>query len=354
MSVLPGIVTRNWKLKLAALALALLLWTSLRLEALDRQVLPSVPVRIQLNDPQWAVGGEPDPASVEVHFSGPARELFSLYLERPTVTVPVDQVASGDTAVLLRPEWVRLPNRPGVVVEEIRPRQVALRFDPITQGVAPVALRIDGSLPSDLALAEPLQTDPEVVRVSGPARQVEAVDSVRLRPLDLAQVTATGSRRLPVDTTGLYGLVISPSAVRVDYTVDERVERSLSDVPVVPAEGWEEVRLEPASTDVVLSGAESVVEGVDAGALWTEVPAEALSGLVAGNAREVPLVVRGLPPLVEARPTLNSVVARIPDAEAGTDGGADPPPPDADDGGSGPDPAGDDADGAAAAGDGDR
>lgn len=343
MSVLPGIVTRNWKLKLAALGLALLLWTSLRLEALDRQVLPSVPVRVQLNDPQWAVGGDPEPASVEVHFSGPARELFSLYLERPTVTVPVDQVASGDTAVLLRPEWVRLPNRPGVVVEEIRPRQVGLRFDPITQGVAPVALRTDGGLPSEVALAEPLQMDPEVVRVSGPARQVEAVDSVRLEPLDLEQVTSTGSRRLPVDTTGLYGLVISPSAVRVDYTVDDRVERSLTDVPVVPAEGGEEVQLDPDSTGVVLSGAESVVEGVDAGSLWAEVPAEALSDLGPGDAREVPVVVRGLPPLVDARPTPNSVVARVPEAD--DPDSAEPDPGAGDDDGDGAGASGSDGDG---------
>lgn len=315
MSLFPGLVTRNWKLKLSAVGLALLLWTSLRVEALDRQMLPSVPVRVQLNDPQWAISGDPQPASVEVHFSGPARELFSLYLERPTVTIPLDAVASPDTAVLLRPEWVRLPNRPSITVEEIRPRQVSLSFEPITQGVAPVAIRTQGSLPQEVELTEPLGVDPEVVRISGPASQVEQVDSVPIEPLDLSQVSSTGSRQLAVDTTGLYGLVISPAAVRVDYTVDERTERTLVDVPVVPPVGRSEVQVEPASTSVTVTGGQNVVESVDEGSVWVEIPAGDLPELEPGEEVTVPAEVRGLPPLVQGAAAVDSVTARRPEAE---------------------------------------
>lgn len=312
MSFFPGIITRNWKLKLAALGLALILWTSLRVEALDRQSLPSVPVRIQLNDPQWAVQREPDPASVEVRFSGPTRELFSLYLERPTVTIPVDRVASADTSVLLRPEWVRLPNRPNVTVQEIRPRTITLHFEPITQGVAPVAIRTEGSLPSDVAFSEPLAADPEVVRISGPASQIDAVDSVPIQPMDLSGVTSTGSRRLPVDTTGLYGLVISPGAIRVDYTVDEQVERTLGDVPIVPPEGRSEVQVDPVTASVTVTGARRIVEGLNPGSVWLEVPSGELVGLEQGQEREVAVTVRGVPPLLSSSSDIESVTARSP------------------------------------------
>lgn len=316
MSSFPGFFTRNWKLKLAALGLALLLWTSLRVEALDRQSLPSVPVRVQLNDPQWAVQSDPSPASVEVSFSGPTRELFSLYLERPTVTIPIDQVVSADTSVLLRPEWVRLPNRPSVTVEEIRPRGVSLRFEPITQGVAPVALRTTGSLPAEVALIEPLSTDPEVVRISGPASQVERVDSVPVEPLDLSGVTSTGSRRLPADTSGMYGLVISPGTIRVDYTVDERIERTLTEVPIVPPVGRSEVQLEPVTGTVTVVGGRSLVEALDPGSVWLEVREADLEGLQPGDEREVAAIVRGVPGLLSARSEVSSVTARLPEADA--------------------------------------
>lgn len=316
VSFLPGVLTRNWKLKLAALGLALLLWTSLRVEALDRQSLPSVPVRIQLNDPQWAVQNGPTPASVEVAFSGPARELFSINLERPTVTIPVDRVASADTSVLLRSEWVRLPNRPNVTVEEIRPRTISVRFERITQAVAPVAIRTQGSLPVDVAFVDTLSSEPEVVRISGPASQVEAVDSVPIQALDLSRVTSTGSRRLPVDTTGLYGLVISPGAVRVDYAVGEQVERTLSEVPIVPPEVESEVQLEPVTASVTVTGARSLVEGLDAGSVWMEVPPGQLTNLQPGQEREVEVEIRGIPDLLVARSPVATVTARRPESSA--------------------------------------
>lgn len=310
MSWIPGFLARNWKLKLASLSLAILLWTSLRVEALDRQVLPSVPVRVQLNDPQWAVRSEPDPPTVEVQFSGPANELLGLYLDRPTVTVPVDAVSSADTSILLRSEWVRLPDRPGVTVEEIRPPQVALEFEPINQAVAPVAVRTEGSLSDDLAFTRPPSVSPEVVRISGPASQLDRVDSVSVVPLDLSDVETTGSRTLPVDTTGIYGLLVSPGRVRVDYAVDERIQRTLEAVRVVPPPEETGIELEPDSIAVTLVGARSVVEEIEPGSVWVEVPAGALTGLLVGEARTVALEVRGVPDVVTAEMAVSEATAR--------------------------------------------
>ena len=303
MSWIPSLVRRNWKLKLASLCLAVLLWTSLRVEAVDRQVLPGVPVRVQLNDPQWAVRADPEPPTVEVQFSGPANELLGLYLERPTV----DAVAAADTSILLRPEWVRIPDRPDVSVEAIRPTQVALSFDPINQAVAPVSLRTEGSLPEDLALSGPITVDPEVVRMSGPASQLEQVDSVSVVPLDLSEVEGAGSRMLEVDTTGLYGLVISPGRVRVEYAVATRVERVLEGVPVVLLSEEAGMSVDPSSTSVTLRGAPSVVQGVDPGSVRVEVPSGELEGLGPGETRDAAVVVRGVPELADAESGVSEV-----------------------------------------------
>lgn len=316
MSWIPGFLRTNWKLKLASLCLAILLWTSLRVEAVDRQLLPSVPVRVQLNDPQWTVRSEPDPPTVEVQFSGPANELLGLYLERPTVTVPVDAVSAADTSILLRPEWVRLPDRPEVTVEAIRPRQVALRFDPINQAVAPVSIRTEGSLPDELAFAEAISVEPEVVRMSGPASQLEQVDSVPVVPLDLSEMEGTGSRMLAVDTTGLYGLVISPGRVRVDYSLAPRAERVLDSVPVLPPPQEAGLTVEPATTSVILRGARAVLDRVDPATVRAEVPSGALGGLAPGEERTVSVELRGVPDLIVAESAVSEVTVTRPEASS--------------------------------------
>lgn len=315
MAFPPELVTRNWKLKLAALGLALLLWTSLRIEALDRQTLPGVPVRVQLNDPQWAQTGEPQPATVTVHFSGPARELLSLYLERPTVTVPVDEVTAPDSSVLLRFEWVRLPNRPGVTVEEIEPRMVRLAFEPITQGVVPIAVRVQGELPQGLALVDPITVNPDFARVIGPRGQIEEADSLYLEPLDLSEIEAAGTFRMPVDTSGLTGVVISPGNAEVTVPLEERVVRRVEGVPVTTPASVSELRPDPLRVPVIVSGARSRVEELDFTILRAEVPAEAVEGLEAGEERSVPLEVLGVPRLLEARPAVDSVTVRRPPPE---------------------------------------
>jgi len=314
----PGFLTRNWKLKLAALVLAVLLWTSLRVEALDRQSLPSVPVRVQLNDPNWAQTEEPDPNAVEVHFSGPARELLSLYLERPTVTVPVDEVTAVDTTILLRPEWVRLPNRPGVSVEQIEPQTVRLAFEPIAQAGVPIALRLEGRLPSSVALAEPISVTPEFARVSGPRSRIDRIDSLRLEPLDLSGIRGSTEVRLPVDTSGLSSVVISPSSAEVSFVLEERIERRIPGVPVRFPSELTRLRVEPDTVAVSVSGARSRVEAVAPEDLRVELPADRLDEVSEGEDLTVPLVVRTSRALVSVRAAVDSVTLRIvPEAEGG-------------------------------------
>ena len=106
MGFLRRLVTQNLSLKLASVALAVLLWTVVRVETPERQSLPGVPVRVALTDPGWALADAPLPATVEVVFNGPARELFRMAVERPILTIPVDEVDVGDTVVFLRREWL--------------------------------------------------------------------------------------------------------------------------------------------------------------------------------------------------------------------------------------------------------
>ena len=79
MASRSGDLTREWPLKLAALGLAILLWTAVRIGAVSRQEIPEVPVQVQLTDPEWQIVSDPAPSAVSVTFSGPARHLFGAW-----------------------------------------------------------------------------------------------------------------------------------------------------------------------------------------------------------------------------------------------------------------------------------
>jgi len=108
---------RNWRLKIAAFLLAVLLWATIRVGAVSQQDLPDVHVRVENDDPNWVTRGTPSPSTVQLGLTGPARDLFRVAVDRPVVVVPIDRVLSEDTVIILRTEWVRNADRPGVVIE---------------------------------------------------------------------------------------------------------------------------------------------------------------------------------------------------------------------------------------------
>lgn len=310
MRFLPELLSRNWTLKLAALGIALLLWTAVRVETPNRQPLPGVPVRVQLNDPAWALAGAPSPASVELRLGGPARALFQLALEPPILVVPVDEVHAGDTTIALRRDWVRMQDRPGVVVEDVQPSTVRLSFEPLENAAVPLAVTTTGELDDELVLAGELSVNPPVVRVSGPRSQVRELDSVSLLPLDLADVDELGTHRMEqaVDTAGLSDLSISPVQAMVTVRIGELMERTIEGVPVSLEGDHAGVEVDPSALAVTLWGPRMLLQSDDSIAVSLVVPAEALEGLE--GERRVPVEVRGLPDLIRAMPSSDSVLVR--------------------------------------------
>lgn len=306
MRIVPALLARNWTLKLAALALAVLLWTVVRVDAPTRQSIAAVPVRVVLNDPRWALKGEPLPSRVEVRFAGPARQLIQLAFSRPSVLIPIDSVTSRDTVVMLAREWVRTPGLSEVTTEDIQPRSVRLAFEPIESAVLPFAPRFEGALPDGLALAGTVEVIPERANVSGPASRLEAVDSVPLRPIALGEIRESTSVRVRVDVSEFDDLMVAPTEAEVRIRVEPWRERVVEAVPVeVP--GRPELVPDPASGSVTLSGPESLVNTADPRALRIVVDGAALSDSLVASLIRVPVVVEGVPDRVLATPAFDSV-----------------------------------------------
>ena len=313
MGYLSGFFSRNWTLKLSAFGIALLLWVAVRAEAPNRQELTGVPVRVELADPQWALVGDPTPTTVTVRFGGPSRELIRMALERPTVVIPLDEVMSGDTVVLLRNAWVRLQDRPGVIAEDIQPSSVRLTLEPVERADLPPSPRWEGQLPDHLAFTSLPVIEPLLVRVSGPRSRLLPIDSIPLHPVDLSQVTGSGRIIVEVDTSLLPGLQVQPTILEAELVVEDRVERMISGIPVVLPEGIgadEGFQLRPATGAVLVTGARTVVERADPTTFRLVLEVEAGSLPPAGEEAAFPLRLTGLPPLLEAEVRIDGAILR--------------------------------------------
>lgn len=120
----------HWKLKLAALALAVLLWVVFSAEQVTSQWIP-VRVEAVVHDPAYVLAGRPDPERVRVRFRGPGRELWEIALRPPTLVLPVRGVGAG-RAFAVEPSMVEMSERFRVVATDVRPGLVRLDLQPAT------------------------------------------------------------------------------------------------------------------------------------------------------------------------------------------------------------------------------
>jgi YbbR domain-containing protein len=215
---LRGAILRHWPLKLAALALAIILWVAVALEKPTTQL-----VGIQLDlvlAPDVAPAQAPPPIKALV--SGPQREL--LRLSGPLV-IRVEVNESGVGAgtrhhLAIAPSDVQVPGGVKVTVLEVEPREIELLLDRRAQKT--VAVRAVIQPDSGYALDGPLVVAPAMVRVSGPRSLVGTLDSVTTEPLDLRGVVGSFERTVPLDTAGRAVIKMTP----VSVTLSGRIRKT--------------------------------------------------------------------------------------------------------------------------------
>jgi YbbR domain-containing protein len=201
-------------LKAIAVGLAFLLWAATKTDT--RMILRDVPVRVVNSDPEWVMTGAPDPATVNIRFSGPVRELLRLTSGRTSVDIRMLNVEDSLARFALRPGDVQgLDAAENTRVEAILADSVRLAFEPVIERVMPVAVRTTGSPPSGLELVQQPRSIPAAVRVRGAASRVFAFDSIILPPIALGDRTGTDTVRVLVPVTDLGFISVLPSSVEI-------------------------------------------------------------------------------------------------------------------------------------------
>lgn len=218
MPSLPGVLTRNWPLKLAALALSAILWVFVAAEETTSQL---VAVTININLPNDVALARPMP-QVRALVTGPGRELIKLHASPPVIHATMPPGAGPPRwRVSISPSDVQLSRTARVSIQDIEPRTLEFELDRMARRDVPVAVRGTIEAESGFAIARPLVISPATVRVTGPRALVAALDSFTTEPIEVRGVTAAFERTVAIDTVPHPLLRVSPR----DVTVSGRARR---------------------------------------------------------------------------------------------------------------------------------
>lgn len=300
-------VTENWKLKLAALTLAVLLWVVVSADQVTTQWLP-VPVETVSRDPDWVVVGGPVPREVQVRFVGSGRDLLELALERPVLVLPVADVEEESQIFVLDPRMVRIPDGLAVNPVDVRPSSVRVLLQRLASREVPVRLRLGARARERFVLTDTPAVIPSRVRITGPADRVAQIDSVVTEPVELTGVDSVFTLTVPLETETLPRVRVSHDRVRVTGEVDRLVERIIPRAPVGTPPG---VEADPAEVELRVRGPSRRVRALDPSALRVVVPEDSIPAELPPEGAAVPLEVRNLPPGVEAQTAPVRVRVRV-------------------------------------------
>ncbi len=290
-------LTQDWKLKLLAFALAVLLWVVVSAEQVTSNWIP-VPLQVRVDDPEYRLIPSSLPAEVEVRFSGPGRELWDLVVRRPPLVLSMTGVDSTAQTVRLDPIMVQLPSQFAVRPLEVRPGAVTLDFHRVESRLTPVRVRISDGPGAGWTLLDSLVVLPSRIRVSGLQQDLAGVESLATEPIRLSPGDSAFSRLVPLDTAGMRGVRFSATRVRISGRIDRVLERTFAEVPVSVGEG---VAIRPTEVAVRIRGPQSRVQGLGAEGFRVVVSIDSIPARIPAEGILVPLRAERLPPGIQVQ-----------------------------------------------------
>ncbi len=184
-----GLVFDNFGLKVASVLLALLLYAHVVTDQEREQVVQIPIAAVGLADTLTSVGKMPPRVAVKVR--GKWKDLIRLNLTRPFLSVDFATAKPGEFQTTITsediskraipPELSRLVS----VTEVLEPRTLDLTIEPKATRSLPVRARIVGTPAEGYALDMVPEVEPDSVRVMGPARLVQEIDTVYTVAVDI-------------------------------------------------------------------------------------------------------------------------------------------------------------------------
>ncbi len=232
-----GILFGNLGLKVASVLLALLLYAHVVTEQ-ERESVVQIPIAaVGLADTLTGVGELPPRVAVKVR--GKWKDLIRLSLTRPFLSIDLATAKPGmfRTSITaddisrraIPPELSRLVS----VTEVLEPRSVDLAIEPKATRSLPVRARVVGTPAEGYVLDPNPDVEPESVRVIGPARVVQRIDTLYTVAVDITgereRIQRQVSLALPANVANLDTrrciVTIRLARAETDSTVERARER---------------------------------------------------------------------------------------------------------------------------------
>ena len=251
----------NLPLKLASLALAVLLWFVIAGEKTSEMGL-SVPVELQNFPKDLELTGDPVD-TVEVRLRASPGIIQRLTPGDVSAHIDLVDAHEGERIVHLTPDSVRVPF--GVTVVKVSPAIITLNLERTLQKTVPVRPRLLGRPAVGYEVSE-VTAEPAEARISGPKSRVQEVESAYTEPVSVEGVEANVVDHVNIGLEDPLLRIQGSPRVRVTARIRE-VEhtRTFPNVPVEVRRGSSAAR--PPRVTVVLAGPASVLDQVDSSAI---------------------------------------------------------------------------------------
>lgn len=245
-------------LKLVSVALALLLWMMVSSQRASVERGLRIPLELQ-NLPGNLEMVELPQESVDVRVRGTADALSRISPGDLVASVDLSSAQPGRRLFHLSPERVKAPF--DVVVTQVTPSSVAIRFEPSATRIVPVTPSVEG-VPAPGFIVGRITAEPPMVEIVGPESIVRRVTEAIAEPIWV------GSARSDVRSSAIVG--VADEGVRINRARTANIsvailpapaEKQLTDVPVRPrnlARGLS-AKISPASVRLRVQGTEEAI-----------------------------------------------------------------------------------------------
>src|SRR5881628_2710265 len=243
---LGQLFVRNWPIKLAALFFAIMLYVAV---AAQQPLTQSFALRLAIAIPPGRTVRQ-QPAGVTVVIAGKGSEILKVIPDTFSTSLWRIQLQAAD---------VELPKGIDVTVADIRPRDIEILLDSVAHKDVRIVPRVKVEAESGYVLRG-LSITPSLARLVGPEQSLTKLDSVTTLPTVISSVSGPFFQTVPIDTTPLGVVRISPKTVRMAGEVTAIIERSIGGVPITTAaSGFTGFLLSPERVSVTVRGPASRV-----------------------------------------------------------------------------------------------
>jgi YbbR domain-containing protein len=226
--IFKKVFLEDWVMKVVALLITLALWLGVTgLSTPTTQRLTSVPISLTLSNNNEITNAAIQEVTLVV--TGDSRRLGQINKNDLVASIDISGVMPGDRVIPLTPETVSVSLPTGVKLDEIQPRNMAVRIEPVEEKEVDVEAETYGQPPNGYEVYQEITT-PAKVRVRGPAGFMRSLQSVSTERIDISDRTSDVTmRQVPISVSDPKASLLSETTVDVVIRIGEsRVERVYS------------------------------------------------------------------------------------------------------------------------------